>query len=100
HPPTRSTLFPYTTLFRSLPNLFEALALPFVVAKNMDRIALLQPAIEPPKKIAPLRLGHLRIRSGRADRSKTLKPLELELSIERLDRKSTRLNSSHVAISY
>src|SRR3989442_5386594 len=61
--PPRSTLFPYTTLFRSLAH--ELLAMP-------DQLA--RPA-------RPTTLGR---GAARADR----------------DRKSTRLNSSHVRISY
>src|SRR5437868_10497480 len=57
--PPRSTLFPYTTLFRSIGN------------RARDRLA------NPP---------------GRVGR-------KLESAAE-LDRKSTRLNSSHVSISY
>src|SRR2546430_6085951 len=74
--PPRSTLFPYTTLFRSgLDALFlEALAL---------RLRLLPRLIE-----ALAFLGELRLLVGH---------LLLE---RREDRKSTRLNSSHSQISY
>src|SRR5205807_9970815 len=61
--PPRSTLFPYTTLFRSLPD-----ASPQLRARR--------------RPDAVDQLG--RRRPGRA----------------RLDRKSTRLNSSHLVISY
>src|SRR5438067_6363439 len=62
--PPRSTLFPYTTLFRSKALL--ATALP---------------------TIGPMRvLDHIE-REG-------------EAFLEQVDRKSTRLNSSHVSISY
>src|SRR2546430_10125343 len=60
--PPRSTLFPYTTLFRSHPE-----------AHRASRVAPLEP-----------RLGE-----------HAVQPLPL-----RLDRKSTRLNSSHSQISY
>src|SRR5438477_6497373 len=69
-PPT-STLFPYTTLFRSLAVLWGT---GVVVARRIAR---------------PIQLLHDGVReigSGRLDR--------------RLDRKSTRLNSSHMSISY
>src|SRR5438477_9403366 len=60
--PPRSTLFPYTTLFRSLP----------IHTRHTASIAQhLQQKIDV--------MGHLR---------------------NRLDRKSTRLNSSHMSISY
>src|SRR5439155_16766565 len=58
-PPPRSTLFPYTTLFRSLP--FQFLH----DLGNKGRVILLAQVVD-----------------------------------TRRDRKSTRLNSSHVAISY
>src|SRR5205085_6804944 len=87
--PPRSTLFPYTTLFRS-----EA--------------RRLQP---------PNRLGHRRVRSDRHELPRAAGPqqvaerahrLHVELQMvlgqpgvaEELDRKSTRLNSSHSQISY
>src|SRR5256885_3849875 len=61
--PPRSTLFPYTTLFRS-------------------RRPLRAPAA------APRRRAHAGTARARRDRSRPL------------DRKSTRLNSSHLVISY
>src|SRR5438067_2949502 len=66
--PPRSTLFPYTTLFRS-----EDCARRPIDAQSED------------EKIFRL-LRFVRSRSGQLPR--------------RLDRKSTRLNSSHVSISY
>src|SRR2546426_1985819 len=63
--PPRSTLFPYTTLFRSL---------------LLDR-----------HQLAPQRRG------GRMQRHR--QP-ELHAPTSTLDRKSTRLNSSHLVISY
>src|SRR2546430_9081705 len=85
--PPRSTLFPYTTLFRSLE-----LAVPFVEAPNI-RVTLIVSAEErivesvfEEELIGRRGLDHVRrerIRDG-----------------VRLDRKSTRLNSSHSQISY
>src|SRR5256885_13306318 len=71
--PPRSTLFPYTTLFRSTtwPLLVMAAAL-------------------------QLRPGERRARSAALPGASDTKPAD-EPS---LDRKSTRLNSSHLAISY
>src|SRR5690606_41911860 len=63
--PPRSTLFPYTTLFRSMGE-------------------------------AAVRILMERLRGGRTKPREVL--LEPSLSIR--DRKSTRLNSSHVKISY
>src|SRR2546426_2209437 len=73
--PPRSTLFPYTTLFRSRP---------FHPPRAVPRIA------------APHRYPELRDRSN---------PREFALVFRRrraarADRKSTRLNSSHLVISY
>src|SRR5690554_7423110 len=65
-PPPRSTLFPYTTLFRSLAQAGAHVA---VAAWNIDDLDGLVQEIQ-------------------------------KLGVQALDRKSTRLNSSHVRISY
>src|SRR3712207_8474839 len=75
--PPRSTLFPYTTLFRSHRRAAEA----------DDDIARLQ-----------ARAGRRAARRDRPD-DRALLHREPELP-GRLDRKSTRLNSSHANISY
>src|SRR3712207_7350491 len=78
--PPRSTLFPYTTLFRSIPHLRAVLSHPAVRAGDARTTLLAEhPDI--------LRAAHTN-GSG---------PLAL---LERQDRKSTRLNSSHANISY
>src|SRR5258705_8756014 len=72
--PPRSTLFPYTTLFRSRPDwvLVEAYPPFFLSSANTD----------------PKRVEHFApLRAQRRD-------------LAFLDRKSTRLNSSHLGISY
>src|SRR3712207_7635825 len=86
--PPRSTLFPYTTLFRSLRGIkarpFQELLITFDPRERVD-----QPGI----------LAHAKL------------PIELDLHQEgsvldqdgemlSKDRKSTRLNSSHANISY
>src|SRR2546426_5969654 len=73
--PPRSTLFPYTTLFRSYR------ALPPRVARP------------------PAGRGDSRPRWGRDDGSGTCRHPDPTV-VENLDRKSTRLNSSHLVISY
>src|SRR5260221_838085 len=85
--PPRSTLFPYTTLFRSLAAAPEA-TVEFV------------PAPPHPCRSAPARTCGSR-------RPRTALPLEKETvaapecgSLRPRDRKSTRLNSSHTVISY
>src|SRR5690554_7293893 len=82
--PPRSTLFPYTTLFRSLlddgEDLVEEPGVDLgALGEGLDADAPAQRRLELERAV------------GRADGG----PLE-----ERLDRKSTRLNSSHVRISY
>src|SRR5437868_8708775 len=77
-PPPSSTLFPYTTLFRSCQLSLgrgELLAGPI----RQHRAVNLRWSVHPPGKRA--------------------EPAILILN-RRLDRKSTRLNSSHVSISY
>src|SRR2546422_10009179 len=88
--PPRSTLFPYTTLFRSHGG----------VSVLLGDCRWLQRLRRPPGQ--PRR--HPRCRLSRADREapgvQAQDGLELPLGIERRDRKSTRLNSSHGYISY
>src|SRR5258705_4970168 len=75
--PPRSTLFPYTTLFRSISMVDRA------------KLDLGDPPI---------------IKIGSADAARALVRRELERKPDFikvwLDRKSTRLNSSHLGISY
>src|SRR3989442_8651522 len=74
--PPRSTLFPYTTLFRSVPkNCSHDCG--FFRADKVTRIA---PAESPTSRA---------VAEGRVDDEEIF-----------IDRKSTRLNSSHVRISY
>src|SRR5690349_22954683 len=73
--PPRSTLFPYTTLFRS----GEALVLDETLRDGIQSPSAVDPRIE--EKIEILHLLD-------------------DLGVVQLDRKSTRLNSSHVEISY
>src|SRR5436190_9718313 len=69
-PPPRSTLFPYTTLFRSLH-----------LGDELDQLLLRE---------GPAELG--KPQAEQVHRG--------DLADEGLDRKSTRLNSSHTVISY
>src|SRR5437660_7921331 len=73
--PPSSTLFPYTTLFRSRAKWRDSKRTPRKGDAEAAPVAAAEPEPEPPAE-AERRLG-----LG-------------------LDRKSTRLNSSHVAISY
>src|SRR3712207_8785966 len=87
--PPRSTLFPYTTLFRSVVG---ARAAAFIVeaASNQELDELLH------------RLpfwGIVKMEATPLQRFEDRLKLDRE-NLERLDRKSTRLNSSHANISY
>src|SRR5947209_14167615 len=73
--PPRSTLFPYTTLFRSI----EEREADLVAGGVHDRVDLLHGPVGEPDAVAE-QLGDVRLTDG--------------------DRKSTRLNSSHANISY
>src|SRR2546426_2189531 len=83
--PPRSTLFPYTTLFRSML-LWSVLHLTGTRAVNADYERLGQPAVT---------LGDIR-----HFRQLDSKAPGVTAGCPSLDRKSTRLNSSHLVISY
>src|SRR3712207_9243196 len=96
--PPRSTLFPYTTLFRSPDGLVRSICegTPFA------RAALDQHRVAAPRQLE---------RAGRRQRDAVLVGLDLLRNADvhprriiairsRADRKSTRLNSSHANISY
>src|SRR3712207_7760402 len=94
--PPRSTLFPYTTLFRSEAQLLGGgLALELLVDPAPgahDLVDLLGEVHGQPDGAAGV--GH-RAGDGLAD-----PPRRVGRELETLDRKSTRLNSSHANISY
>src|SRR3712207_8378382 len=83
--PPRSTLFPYTTLFRS------HLGEPASVAAGLAAEGPLDGGIHEDAR-------HLRLARHRADQRRVLRRPCLGVDVE--DRKSTRLNSSHANISY
>src|SRR5256885_16158942 len=96
--PPRSTLFPYTTLFRS-PNVhLVGLALQ-VFEEALDAVPGLGPLAIPVGRAvqhpAFLRVGELG--PGRVARNAFGLGVAHQVV---LDRKSTRLNSSHLVISY
>src|SRR2546430_12706384 len=80
--PPRSTLFPYTTLFRSS------------TLEVMHELGLLEGLLRLPHQKIP------RFSARIADRDVTIADLSRLPVRSRLDRKSTRLNSSHSQISY
>src|SRR5439155_26223473 len=86
HPPPRSTLFPYTTLFRSQNGRMQ----------NSQMTNYIMPTSSdlPPIRVFFEELGNIHGAFG----AKGIGELPMEHPDR--DRKSTRLNSSHVAISY
>src|SRR2546430_6874050 len=89
--PPRSTLFPYTTLFRSLPRIWLGTAI--TTPTHLDEwnnigcvvCGRRRFTLFPPEQIANLYIG----------------PLDFApTGAQSRDRKSTRLNSSHSQISY
>src|SRR2546422_8442643 len=80
--PPRSTLFPYTTLFRSHPVVHAPVAVRADVLEPVAVAPLLRPAAP---RTGPHRVHH---------------PAPASPATAALDRKSTRLNSSHGYISY
>src|SRR5207253_10961907 len=95
--PPRSTLFPYTTLFRSA-DLVAARADARADRRQQTLGAGIESLDEEPRReprdpedrAAPARVG---------DRDRALDRID-QHDRRAVDRKSTRLNSSHVAISY
>src|SRR2546426_3934733 len=83
--PPRSTLFPYTTLFRSISrkvNLGNYESMDVFAAEKVEL-----ESTDDPEPVAATVLAELREIRVRPSRQQT-------------DRKSTRLNSSHLVISY
>src|SRR5207249_10534482 len=98
HSPPRSTLFPYTTLFRSETR-YGLAFLPVADAPNISQdpvgLLILRNARDGPE------VTHFRITGldgVSLFQSDGVTPIHVEDFIT--DRKSTRLNSSHVSISY
>src|SRR3712207_6929571 len=85
--PPRSTLFPYTTLFRSGQERDPALE--DRIGTKPDRLVGMDAPIDE-------HLGHVAQRMRLPDAKEMVEILENRV----LDRKSTRLNSSHANISY
>src|SRR5256885_12795660 len=82
--PPRSTLFPYTTLFRSAAAIRHRALGP--VRQLRPRLPFARPAV-----LAPVL---------RQDPARAARVLRGRGPVPRPDRKSTRLNSSHLVISY
>src|SRR3712207_7085023 len=88
--PPRSTLFPYTTLFRSVVGRREGAAAPLVAGLEPERRV---------DEVLPPRAGRLVVLVGVRQGAVLAHPAERGAQ-GRPDRKSTRLNSSHANISY
>src|SRR3712207_8639380 len=82
--PPRSTLFPYTTLFRSSHSV-RFMAFPLRVDAAAADVVL---------------GGPLPVGQGAGVRARSAPAPRPERHVDRTDRKSTRLNSSHANISY
>src|SRR3712207_8636926 len=91
--PPRSTLFPYTTLFRSKERLLNAHFEEGRSVFDADSLAALA---------ADAGLDEAEVRAARADHRYRPAVLDDIRTAQELgaDRKSTRLNSSHANISY
>src|SRR5690242_20789100 len=87
--PPRSTLFPYTTLFRSQRPVDDALARPDLEQRESEALVLKMQRLHHEAERVLVRPGAARQQLER-----------VELLFQRRDRKSTRLNSSHMSISY
>src|SRR3712207_8134854 len=84
--PPRSTLFPYTTLFRS---------------PLADRTTVLQTAELFRARVVDVNTDTVTLEAtGTPDKLQALLAVLAPLGIKEIDRKSTRLNSSHANISY
>src|SRR2546430_14957266 len=96
--PPRSTLFPYTTLFRSGEQAVDRVADHVDDAGvRDDRAHPLGDALEP----RPVRVVGRGFAADPRCRIEVRRiPVAAELPVELRDRKSTRLNSSHSQISY
>src|SRR5205807_9472983 len=98
HPPLTSTPFPYTTLFRSHPHQ------EFLSIDTTNVLFICGGAFANLDKVIERRIGHQGVGFGAAIQSKEQRDLgemfEHCLPEDLIDRKSTRLNSSHLVISY
>src|SRR5205814_7580272 len=97
-PPPGPPLFPYTTLFRSFLRLDQDVVGVERQIANLTYVSQFRASIKKKRLIVRIkRIKTFRVRHGRID----LHGNCLELLIRTIrDRKSTRLNSSHLGISY
>src|SRR5256885_17179070 len=96
--PPRSTLFPYTTLFRSFFGFGFGRLDPFVFQQGGDKAPKQRSTVVgvPAELAAALPMSHAPVLLLSRCRPSSVR----ELIQLHADRKSTRLNSSHLVISY
>src|SRR5207253_7502735 len=92
------TLFPYTTLFRSLPFAHGSVQGSGQESRAVGTEDYGRNFLGVPEQSGPHRVG-VRVAHENILRSRTRRGEQSSIGAE-TDRKSTRLNSSHVAISY
>src|SRR5260221_14322159 len=96
--PPRSTLFPYTTLFRSIPVGDDVVhvANENRVMREVEKARLLTQ-----HPFGPVLLGDVHDRADVLDLTRRIaRGVRDDMDVLDRDRKSTRLNSSHTVISY
>src|SRR5439155_25276120 len=99
-PPPRSTLFPYTTLFRSVLAFVRALEQGVFSGAISEQLAI---AVANENRCPYCLAGHTAAGLARGLDAEAVADARAARSADpktEADRKSTRLNSSHVAISY
>src|SRR5256885_9003669 len=89
--PPRSTLFPYTTLFRS-KNPQDEISL--ARARKLKPDAKIGDSVE--VEVTPKNFGRIAAQTAKQAMMQRIRQVEKEM----IDRKSTRLNSSYLVISY
>src|SRR3712207_7030695 len=94
--PPKATLFPCTSLFRSLG---RAIAMPPTLVVH-DRDDAYTPVADGAAIAAAWPDARLRVTSGLGHRRILRDPEVVAEAVEFVDRKSTRLNSSHANITY
>src|SRR2546430_13686983 len=94
--PPRSTLFPYTTLFRSLPGLAQQLNVGSITGTAQDTSGAVIPGAQVVAKNQATGLTQTAVSNAEGGYVIPLLPQGNYI----VDRKSTRLNSSHSQISY
>src|SRR3712207_9159881 len=96
--PPRSTLFPYTTLFRSRVGVGQPRVDDLLDVAALDRVLVVVDHLD----LGALKAGGQPLRDVRRhdQRAQRLAVADLPDGLRARDRKSTRLNSSHANISY